>query len=1062
MTNRVETRVVITLTNGMSGPLGNMNKSVADFNSRLLSMDNSLKNINRSATSHINTLAKLSGAYKAIGTLTNAFNSAFGGFFDYYKSFQTNAVGISGILSSMATLNGKTLEWNQSMAISKDIMSKLRVQALQTAATSEDLIETFRALLGPGMASKMSIDEIMKFTTVGVNAVKSLGLPTNQLIQELRDLVQGGIRAASSTLATALGLTDADINAAKQSSEGLFKFLMKRMEGFTKSTGETANTIYGQMEIAKEAIKSIGAEAGTDIFEGFSSALKSINDVLLARNGESGLLEVNPEVIENVKMITNAIKSAIDFGVEFGKQIGASFDTVWKTVGAMYVVPKLAEMMSSAFMRITNRVATIREITREAASEARIQAAEQVTLKERQLAQEERIAKLQKQSQDALNKAGFGGKFLQHYIEQYEKLGYTTEQAYRKMLKFANIMNGTDALAQKNAKAILQEVNAQVRNAEATERASKAKRDYAGIISKSIGVMGQFSGALSSVAFGLMAVSDADNEFSRQLSESLLAMDAVITGLNGVNEAIKVSITWWKSLSVTVRATALSLLAAVPLALGAAAAIYSASQGGGKTNTETGDGNDISDMVEFNPDGTFKSVKSNKDIMNAAEIDKNVQKKAELQGEINRWKKIAEEAKSNLDDDNYIGKLNGLATKFTKEAKDKSGGGKSDAEKAAEQLEKAIKKYESLQDKLNVDIKKSSLMYSVLDEKSAVILKQENAWAEEIKALAEKGVDANKIKELTLLKDRAIKERQIAAQREYNEKINQLSLESAQNVMLLGGNQSEQKNAIDEALRDQLSYYDGILKIEGLAYDKRIEYEKKRAEVVKQIRDNDMLDYKTAWKATLQELATQQINYGDSIKNAFSTIESASVNLLTSTESFGKRIKTFFSDIASSIMAEMAKLIIRGLITNAILSFFNKGSQINSSAKNSVLGSYSKAFADMNKAGGPTFGMDQYIQSRAVGGLANGWTVVGEQGPELVNFSQPGRVYTAEQTRNALGGGQAVNIKIDLRNESGQQLEAQQSGTTFDGENYVLGIVLKAISTNKNGIRTIMKGVAQA
>lgn len=39
------------------------------------------------------------------------------------------------------------------------------------------------------------------------------------------------------------------------------------------------------------------------------------------------------------------------------------------------------------------------------------------------------------------------------------------------------------------------------------------------------------------------------------------------------------------------------------------------------------------------------------------------------------------------------------------------------------------------------------------------------------------------------------------------------------------------------------------------------------------------------------------------------------------------------------------------------------------------------------------------IKAFASGGLAlPGWALVGEKGPELVNFSQPGRVYTAADT----------------------------------------------------------------
>jgi hypothetical protein len=41
----------------------------------------------------------------------------------------------------------------------------------------------------------------------------------------------------------------------------------------------------------------------------------------------------------------------------------------------------------------------------------------------------------------------------------------------------------------------------------------------------------------------------------------------------------------------------------------------------------------------------------------------------------------------------------------------------------------------------------------------------------------------------------------------------------------------------------------------------------------------------------------------------------------------------------------------------------------------------------------------------ANGGVKEGWTMVGERGPELVNFSTPSRVYTANNTRDMLGGG---------------------------------------------------------
>ena len=210
----------------------------------------------------------------------------------FAQQMETEQVGMSGILSSMTKLNDKSLDWNTAMGISKSIIADLNVEAAKTSATSEELVTTFRALLGPGLGAGMNIDEIKKFTVVGVNAVKSMGLDGRQLVQELRDLVQGGIQAASSTLATALGLTDKDIKAAKQSSEGLFKFLMKRIEGFKDASLETGNTLKGMFDQVKEGY-TLAQAAGMDSLQNVAkSILMDVRKVLFTDD-----FQLKPEII---------------------------------------------------------------------------------------------------------------------------------------------------------------------------------------------------------------------------------------------------------------------------------------------------------------------------------------------------------------------------------------------------------------------------------------------------------------------------------------------------------------------------------------------------------------------------------------------------------------------------------------------------------------------------------------------------------------------------------------------------------------------------------------------
>ena len=78
----------------------------------------------------------------------------------------------------------------------------------------------------------------------------------------------------------------------------------------------------------------------------------------------------------------------------------------------------------------------------------------------------------------------------------------------------------------------------------------------------------------------------------------------------------------------------------------------------------------------------------------------------------------------------------------------------------------------------------------------------------------------------------------------------------------------------------------------------------------------------------------------------------------------------------------------------------------------------------------------------------------------MVDFKNPARVYSHNESKKLIGGGN-VNVKLDIHNESGVPVTAESQGTTFDGEQYVMSVVLKGIANNTMGSRTILKTLAQ-
>lgn len=322
----------------MMSSLGNGGRSLAQFNTELSKLNSasskgvsnmadsfdgaakSVSNMNKMVNRLIYSVMRYTVIYEGIKKMGDLWGTIVGGAYDYANMIETNQIGMAGILSSMTKIDGKQTTWNQAMAVSKQVMKDLQSESLKTAATAQELIDTFRALLGPGLASGMTIKQIEKLTTVGTNAVKSLGLPSNQIIQELRDLVAGGIRPSSSTLATSLGITDADIKAAKQSTEGLYNFLINKMKGFEMATTQTSNTVSGKLDQIKEGLQRGIAEGMAPLRDVYSDILGDIAKKLVVIDKTTYQWQINPAFTSALTDVSVTIM-----------RIGESLKNIWET-----------------------------------------------------------------------------------------------------------------------------------------------------------------------------------------------------------------------------------------------------------------------------------------------------------------------------------------------------------------------------------------------------------------------------------------------------------------------------------------------------------------------------------------------------------------------------------------------------------------------------------------------------------------------------------------------------------------------------------------------------------
>jgi hypothetical protein len=266
--------------------------------------------------------------------LVSAFGTALTSSFNLAKSIETNSVGIAGILTSAYKLNGKQMEWNDALNVSRTIINDLSKDALATSASVGELVETFRALLGPAGQAGMSISQIENLSVVGTNAVKSLGLGPDQYVQELRDLVQGGIRPSSSTLATSLGITDTDIKNAKNSSEGLYNFLMDKMKGFKIASEKTADTVQGAYDQITESVTYGVMQGQQSLFNYIRDNLNEVKNSIIFIDDKTKKVTINPQLLKDTERISNGLMDTAETIKAFGKNGGLALLSKTVDIGA--------------------------------------------------------------------------------------------------------------------------------------------------------------------------------------------------------------------------------------------------------------------------------------------------------------------------------------------------------------------------------------------------------------------------------------------------------------------------------------------------------------------------------------------------------------------------------------------------------------------------------------------------------------------------------------------------------------------------------------------------------
>jgi hypothetical protein len=298
--------------------------------SRLDRIKKALRGVDAQANRVSFTFRRLFGilaAFAAARAILRAFRNLVKEMVRFNAAIEQSTLGIASLFLAVGDVRdatGAAVDSARGLVLaqkeSRRQVQLLRRDALKTAATFEQLLETFQVAIAPGFQAGLDIDQIRKFTLDISRAASAVGLAQNQLAEEIRSILSGVIQARTTRIAVALGITNEDIRNAKEAGI-LFQFLQERFSAFDEA-GEVAlktfNALWTNLIGGFQQVLEAG---GLEFFNELKDVLESLQKILVEEDPITGTLTPTKEAVFLTQQFADALQRALQIAREVGESI---------------------------------------------------------------------------------------------------------------------------------------------------------------------------------------------------------------------------------------------------------------------------------------------------------------------------------------------------------------------------------------------------------------------------------------------------------------------------------------------------------------------------------------------------------------------------------------------------------------------------------------------------------------------------------------------------------------------------------------------------------------------
>lgn len=264
-----------------------LKRKVEEASGGISSINNSLKSVEDSAKSLMSPIDSLQGAFATIG-ISYLLKTSL----ELSGQFEIMKIGIASLIavnSENTTSMGKSIDAAEKFKLAQNSSAQavqmLRQANLETPATLKQLTDGFQSAIGPALSLGMSLKETVNYTKLMTQAAAAMGMPMDQLAQEMRSILTGDIDR-NSIVARNIGITNEQIEAHKKLGD-VYKFLIGRLGDFSEAGKELATSWGGATSNLEDSwnVFRMSLVESSGLFNSIKSGMIDSSKALLSLSG---------------------------------------------------------------------------------------------------------------------------------------------------------------------------------------------------------------------------------------------------------------------------------------------------------------------------------------------------------------------------------------------------------------------------------------------------------------------------------------------------------------------------------------------------------------------------------------------------------------------------------------------------------------------------------------------------------------------------------------------------------------------------------------------------------